>query len=104
MRDYLFKNALSVKQFAGDLSISNSYLYQLIRGERRPSLELAQKIERLTQGEITVAKLLGFKNPSRIDSIEKDSENYKKQMTNFGKRIEAVENRLAILEEKKEKC
>lgn len=39
MKDYLFKYDLPVKKFAADLGISVSYLYQLLKKERRPSLE-----------------------------------------------------------------
>ncbi|MCB1083769.1 MAG: helix-turn-helix transcriptional regulator, partial [Simkania sp.] len=46
MKDFLFRKNLTVKKFAGDLGISPSYLYQLLRGERKPSLQLAHKIEK----------------------------------------------------------
>jgi len=57
MRDYLFKYDLPVKKFAEDLGISVSYLYQLLKKERRPSLELAIKIERHTNGSVSADKL-----------------------------------------------
>lgn len=58
MKAYLFKYDLPVKQFASDLGISTSYLYQLLRKERKPSLELALKIEQYTNGEVSVQELL----------------------------------------------
>ena len=45
MKEYLFRNKLTVKEFAFRLKISASHLYQLISGDRKPSLKLAQKIE-----------------------------------------------------------
>jgi DNA-binding transcriptional regulator YdaS (Cro superfamily) len=39
------------------LGIGRTYLDRLCRGERRPSLELAAEIERLSSGEVTAADL-----------------------------------------------
>ena len=74
MREYLFRTNLPPKQFACDLEISVSYLYQLLRGERKPSLELAQKIEAYTGGEVTVSKLLGFEAKDTSDCKPNDYE------------------------------
>jgi transcriptional regulator with XRE-family HTH domain len=60
IKEYLFRNNLTVKEFAFQLKISTSYLYQLISGDRKPSLKLAQKIEECTQGAIDVKQLLGI--------------------------------------------
>lgn len=60
IKEYLFRNNLTVKEFAFQLKISTSYLYQLISGDRKPSLKLAQKIEECTQGEIDINQLLSI--------------------------------------------
>ncbi len=113
MKDYLFKNNLSVKQVAGDLDISTSYLYQLIRGERKPSIELAQRIEEYTGGDITVGRLLGFEEdeitPLLVESsVEKYSQEYKERLTHlegeqtsFKEKLNAIETRLSKLESEK---
>ncbi|MBF5058707.1 helix-turn-helix domain-containing protein [Candidatus Neptunochlamydia vexilliferae] len=110
MKDYLFKNNLSVKQVAGDLDISTSYLYQLIRRERKPSIELAQRIEEYTQGDVTVGKLLGFEGdeitPLLVESsMEKYSKECRERLTrledeqsNFKEKLDAIETRLSRLE------
>lgn len=59
MKDFLFKHDVPVKKCAADLGISQSYLYQLLKKERKPSLELALRIEEYTKGEVTVSDLLG---------------------------------------------
>lgn len=59
MKEYLFRKKITFKEFAFQLKISTSYLYQLISGDRKPSLKLAQKIEDYTQGAIDVNQLLG---------------------------------------------
>ena len=104
MKDYLFRKNLSVKQLASDLRISPSYLYQLIRGERKPSLDLAQKIETLTEGEVTVGRLLGFnENASDYYTLH---EQYQQKMayveesiTEIHEKIEDFESRISKLEE-----
>lgn len=110
MKDYLFRKNLSVKQLAADLKISTSYLYQLIRGERKPSIELAQKIEEYTAGEVTLGMLLGVKGEEekakpyygsisceherRFSSLEDASEK-------FEGKLEEIEDRLLKLEKEK---
>jgi len=86
MKEYLFKHNIPPKQFACDLNISVSYFYQLLRGERKPSLELAQKIEEYTDGAVTVMQLLGI------------TEEWNDQTIPI-----TMENRLHILEETVEK-
>lgn len=107
MKDYIFRKNLSVKQLASALAISTSYLYQLIRGERKPSLELAQKIEDFTSGEITVGKLLGFKEEGNSldakhlhDKCEERIALLESSGTRFSERLELFEERLSRLEEK----
>jgi len=85
MKDYLFRENLTVKKFAADLEISTSYLYQLLREERKPSRHLAHKIEKYTKGELTVKKLL-------------DEAQHKKMASQNGLNLETHENRIANLE------
>lgn len=104
MKDFIFRKNLSVKQLASDLEISPSYLYQLIRGERKPSLDLAQKIEIITGGEVTVGRLLGFKE--QTPDYFTLHEQYHQKMTDveesiveIHERIEQFESRISKLEE-----
>lgn len=111
MKDYLFRKNLSVKQMAGDLKISTSYLYQLIRGERKPSIELAQRIEEITSGEVTLEMLLGIEGEEisvrrERDLSENQSHEYEKRFSSLEnanekieERLESIEGRLTALEE-----
>ena len=96
MKDYLFRNNLSVKQLASDLEISPSYLYQLIRGERKPSLELAQKIESITDGEVTVGRLLGFEEEDADEFTLHDQ--YHQKLTDVQKSLEAIQEKIRQIE------
>ena len=99
VRNYLFKHDLPVKKFAADLGISVSYLYQLLKKERKPSLELALKIEQHTQGNVSVdelrsdeRKIKSFDNPNVsgkvIESKLKAIEIFVK---NLDKRVKTLE-------------
>lgn len=100
MKDFLFKNNLPVKQCAGDLGISVSYLYQLLKKERKPSLSLALKIEQYTQGEVSVSDLLETspltppKNlPNSLDQlIETKLRSIHQSLENLDKRLTRLEN------------
>lgn len=50
LRTYL--NGKIKREFAEAIGVSPTYLSQILGGWRRPSLELAVKIERITNGEV----------------------------------------------------
>lgn len=104
MKAYLFKHDIPIKQCAGDLGISTSYLYQLLKNERKPSLALAIKIEKYTDGEVTAAELMGveeesidydlLKEESKLDDIiDRKLEPIRKRLDFLDKRIKMIEGR-----------
>jgi len=95
MKEYLFKRNIPPKKFASDLKISVSYLYQLLRGERKPSLELAQKIEVYTKGEITVLQLLGIEQEIAKQSLV---ENYEKRLLSLEDTVDKIQSTLKQIE------
>lgn len=96
MKEYLFKNNLPVKKLAAELKISVSYLYQLIRKERRPSLELALRIEQYTQGEVSAKELLE-KKEGDLFSLDEYLNTTRNQIE---RNLKVFENRIQKLEEK----
>lgn len=50
LKKYLTKTSLTQCDFAEAIGVSNGHLSQLISGQKSPSLELAVKIERETDG------------------------------------------------------
>jgi transcriptional regulator with XRE-family HTH domain len=115
VKDYLFRKNLTVKKFAADLEISTSYLYQLLRGERKPSLQLAHKIEKYTSGEISVKDLLSEilqrkYVPSRELDLQKELENQEKRLEDLETSdkelrlsFEMIEERLLKLEKERKR-
>ncbi|WP_420420983.1 helix-turn-helix domain-containing protein [Simkania sp.] len=95
MKEYLFKRNIPPKKFASDLRISVSYLYQLLRGERKPSLELAQKIEAYTEGEVTALQLLGIVQELEGQTL---AERYEKRLSNLEETIGKIQDTLEQME------
>ncbi|MCB1073267.1 MAG: helix-turn-helix transcriptional regulator [Chlamydiia bacterium] len=113
MKEYLFRNNLTVKEFAFQLGISASYLYQLIKRERKPSLKLAQKIEKITQGAVDLNQLINGEPPVGLLDFEdiygdNNSQNFQKRLLEienkfilYNKRLSLIEKRILKLENNK---
>jgi len=52
LKDYLIKKDIPIKEFGKSLSLSKPHMYAVVRGERKPSLELAVLIEEKTENEV----------------------------------------------------
>lgn len=101
MKEYLFKYAIPVKRFAADLGVSASYLYQLLRKERKPSLELALKIEKVTKGELSAEDLLEDKKAQIFESLDQRKDGVKEVEEKVGlveKELKKLKKRLKSLE------
>lgn len=59
LRRYLFEKRISVTKFSSALGCSRIHLSGIVNGHRKPSTQLANHIELLTNGEVTVQDLLG---------------------------------------------
>ncbi len=109
MKGYLLRNNITVKQFASDLGISTSYLYQLLRGERKPSLELAYRIEKHTEGEVTAGSLLsldiqfsglkeGQTTQDHLDELEARQERSSYRFSHLEDRVTRLERQVDVIE------
>lgn len=58
LADYMYFNKITKTQMAQDLGIRREWLSLIASGHKRPSVELAQKIEALTHGKVTAVELL----------------------------------------------
>jgi len=52
---WLDENEVTREEFAAKLDVTRPYLDKLCRGDRRPSLEIALLVEKLTKGEVPVS-------------------------------------------------
>lgn len=58
LRDYLYYNKISVKEFSESLDYSRTHMSAIIHGRLKPSKRLAKAIEKATNGEVKAEELL----------------------------------------------
>ena len=58
LREYLFRHRKTQKEMAEKLGVSVNHFSLIVRGERKPSVTLAIKIEEVTEGEVTKEELI----------------------------------------------
>jgi len=95
MKGYLFRHDIPIKKCAGDLGISTSYLYQLLKKERKPSLALAIKIEKYTNGEVTTSELIGIEEENANSNLLQDNTNLEEMIE---RKLEPIRSQLASIE------
>ena len=61
LREYLQEQKISQRELARRLSISYSYIYMIMSGTRRPSVDVAREIVKMTNNEVTLDELLPAK-------------------------------------------
>lgn len=69
LRDWILKHKTTQEKFSYALKISYRHLHGIVKGEYIPSRKLAERIEALTQGEISASELLF---PSKSQAISDD--------------------------------
>ena len=58
LKEYLTENGISQRDFSKRVNIHYMYLNMVLVNKRRPSPDLADRIEKATDGEVTVMELL----------------------------------------------
>ncbi len=58
LKEYLDVHRITYKEFSERLGINRQSLQNVVYGNKKPSLDLAIKIEELTKGQITPRELL----------------------------------------------
>lgn len=72
LREYLDEKRITYREFAEKLGIHLQSLKSIVYGVRRPSLEIAVKIEELTNGQVTPKDLIAtFNKKSEIKPSRK---------------------------------
>lgn len=65
LNEYLAAEEQSATNFAVAVGCEPSTITRLVKGERKPSAELAVRIERATLGKVTVHDLVGCETPRK---------------------------------------
>jgi len=71
LKTWLHENSISQRQFAVDLGVHWQHLNGVVNGSRHPSVKLAFKIEKLTNGEVSALELLKRKEESWEELYDK---------------------------------
>lgn len=58
LKDYLYIKRMTINQFAELIGYSRNHISGIINGRLKPTKKLAQYIEKMTEGEVTVEDLL----------------------------------------------
>lgn len=64
LKEYLFFEKKTIKQFAKDTDYSATHMWEIVNEKRIPSKRMAKIIEKATNGEVTIADLI----PEIIDN------------------------------------
>lgn len=60
LREYLFRNRVTLTDFANKIEYDRAYLSLVSNGLQRPSERLAKTISDATEGQVTVEELLSI--------------------------------------------
>jgi DNA-binding transcriptional regulator YdaS (Cro superfamily) len=60
LHDYLADNRIEQKDFAAAIDVTPSFISHLALGKRKPSVDIAKRIEKATKGKVLAAVLLGL--------------------------------------------
>lgn len=52
LKEYLSNNEITKSAFARDIPCHYTYIIKIIKGEKKPSYEMARRIEQITNGQV----------------------------------------------------
>lgn len=58
LREYLFRNRLSITDFAKKINYDRNYISKIMHSVRSPGQKLAKEIEKATNGEVKANDLI----------------------------------------------
>lgn len=58
LKEWLFRKNRKISDFAKELDIDRTHINLIVLGKKKPSPKLAAKIEKATNGEVTLRELL----------------------------------------------
>ena len=85
LRDYLKQKKLSESSFAELLQVSQAHVNRILNGKGYPSAKLANKIQKITKGVVTVEDMIRIREKGK---------------TELEQQLEELDRRIKYLEEK----
>lgn len=74
LKEYLDLIGKKQKDFAVELGVSGAHVSDLVKGKKKPSPDLATKIEDLTNGEVKASDLLQHLVPDGYRLVKEEKE------------------------------
>jgi hypothetical protein len=69
LKDYLYFNEIKLRAFAESVDCTYNHMALIVRGQRKPGLELAMRISKETGGEVSVMDIRGNKADEKYREI-----------------------------------
>jgi len=63
LAEYLRTEKITQRQFAGQVGVSASYMNEIVQGVKTPGMQIAARIEGLTNGAVPMSALIVTANP-----------------------------------------
>jgi len=70
LREYLQQKRMHETTLASTVGVSQSHINNIVLGKKNPSIVLAKRIEKATEGEVTIYDLINPEAPSRLKDKE----------------------------------
>ena len=59
--EYVKKTGITLIEFSRRIEISESYLFMILKGSKKPSKKLIRTIERVTEGNVSLCEIVDHK-------------------------------------------
>jgi len=89
LKEFIERFGIKKKCFAKSVGISTTNLWKILKGITSPSLKTARKIEKVTEGKVSMQELLPGEALEKIEG-----------QPSFEKRLSSLEERVRLLETK----
>ena len=70
LSEYLKNTSLTQEKFANLVGVTRTFITNILNGKRNPSIQLARRIEEVTDGQVPLKDLLHPEAPSRLKKKE----------------------------------
>lgn len=68
LREYLFRNRITITDFGKKIDCPRAYLSQIVNGHKKPGKRLAKAIQDATNDVVTIQELLQIRGEKSIEN------------------------------------
>lgn len=74
LSEYLKETKLTQEEFAALVGVTRPFITNILNGKRNPSIQLAIRIDEVTNGKVPLKDLLHPEAPSRLKKKEREKQ------------------------------